>query len=120
VTNHQIWVAAVLVWLLGLFMAWCLGYMARDLHDRDRHSGLAGQLARVHLDLAAALDELDHLDEHTRLHWEAQRIPAPAPAAVHVHLAAPLPWPPHHSPIPLDTPRLLDAMPVLPVKEVQS
>jgi hypothetical protein len=120
VTHHQIWAAAVVVWLIGLFTAWCLGYAARDRHNPAQHSALADQLAQARLvELAAALDELDHLDD-ARLHWEAHRLPAPAPAAVHVHVAAPLPWPPHHPPMPLDIPRFLDAMPVLPAEEVTS
>ena len=118
-THHQIWASAVVVWLIGLFVAWCVGYAARDGHDPAQHSALVGQLARVRLELAAALDEFDQLD-HARLRWEAHRLPASAPAAVHVHVAAPLPWAPHHSPMPLVTPRFLDAMPVLPAEEVQS
>ncbi|HEX4099719.1 MAG TPA: hypothetical protein VHY21_04140 [Pseudonocardiaceae bacterium] len=119
-TTHQMWVTAVAVWVIGLFMAWCLGYAMRERPDRARDSGLVGQLARTRLEL----DVLDHLDEHARLYCDAHRAPAPAPAptpvAVHVHLAAPLPWPPHHPPMPLDGPRFLDAMPVLPAEEVQS
>ncbi len=118
-TDHQIWVTAVLVWLLGLFMAWCVGYAARNRHHPDRHSGLAGQLARVRLERAAALDEFDQLDD-VRLCCQAHRVPASAPVAVHVHVAAPLPWPAYHPAVPLGAPRLLDAMPVLPAKEVQS
>jgi hypothetical protein len=113
VTDHQIWATAVVVWLLGLFTAWCLGYAARNRHDPAQHSNLAGQLARVRL------DDLDQLDG-ARLRCQAHRLPAPAPVAVHVHVAAPLPWPPHQPPTPLGAPRLLDAMPVLPAKEVQS
>jgi hypothetical protein len=116
VTHHQIWASAVVVWLIGLFTAWCAGYAARDRHDPTQHSALVGQLARVRLQLAAALDELDD----ARLRWEAHRLPASAPVAVHVHVAAPLPWPAHHSLMPLAAPRFLDAMPVLPVEEVQS
>jgi hypothetical protein len=118
VTQHQIWVTAVVVWMVGLFMAWCLGYATRSRYDRARRSGLAGQLARTRLEL----DVLDHLDEHARLYCDAHRAPAPAPApvAVHVHVATPLPWPPHHPAMPLDGPRFLDAMPVLPAEEVQS
>jgi hypothetical protein len=119
VTHDHIWAAAVVVWLIGLFTAWCLGYAARNHHDPPQHSNLTGQLAQARLELAAALDELDHLD-HARLHWEAHRLPAPAPTAVHLHVAAPLPRPPHHPPMPLNTPRFLDTMPVLPAKEVQS
>jgi hypothetical protein len=119
VTHHQIWASAVVVWLIGLFVAWCVGYAARDRTDPTQHNTLTAQLTRVRLELDAALDELDHLD-HARLHWEARRLPAGAMAAVHVHVAAPLPWAPHHPPMPLDTPRFLDAMPVLPAKEVQS
>jgi hypothetical protein len=69
--------------------------------------------------LAAALNELDQLHD-ARLHWEAHRLPAAAPVAVHVHVAAPPPWAPHHPPMPLESPRFLDAMPVLPAEEVQS
>jgi hypothetical protein len=121
VTPHQIWATAVVVWLLGLFMAWCLGYATRDRYDPTRHSSLTGQLARARLERAAALEELDDL-EHTRLHCDAHRAPAPrpAPVAVHVHLAAPLPWLAHPTPMPLDAHRFLDAMPVLPAEEVQS
>jgi hypothetical protein len=117
VTQHQIWVTAVVVWLVGLFMAWCLGYAARNRQDRVGPSGLAGQLARTRLEL----DVFDDL-EYARLHWEAHRLPAPAraPAAVHVHVATPLPWLPHHPSMPLDAPRFLDAMPVLPAEEMQS
>jgi hypothetical protein len=118
VTQHQTWVTAVLVWLLGLFMAWCVGYAVRDRQQRAGHSGMAGQLAQVRLERAAALDELDQLDD-ARLHCEAHRVPA-APVAVHVHMAAPLPWPAYHPAMPLDTARFLDAMPVLPAEEVQS
>jgi hypothetical protein len=121
VTHHQIWASAVVVWLIGLFVAWCVGYAARDRHDPTQHRVLVGQLARLRLELDAALDELDHLDH---LQWEAHRLsassPVPVPVAVHVHVAAPLPWAPHHSPMPLHTSRFLDAMPVLPVEEVQS
>jgi hypothetical protein len=113
VTDHQIWATAVVVWLLGLFTAWCLGYAARNRHDPARHSNLTGQLAQVRL------DDLDQLDG-ARLHCQAHRLPQPAPVAVHVHLAAPLPWPPHQPPMPLGAHRFLDAMPVLPAKEVQS
>ena len=104
-TDHQVWVTAVLVWLLGLFMAWCVGYAARNRHDPARRSGLAGQLARVRLERAAALDELDQLDD-ARLHCQAYRVPAPAPVAVHVHVAAPLPWPAYQPPRPLDSPAI--------------
>jgi hypothetical protein len=117
VTHHHIWVSAVVVWLIGLFVAWCVGYAARDRPDPTQHRNLTAQLTRVRLELDAALDELDHLD---RMRWETHRLPAPAPVAVHVHVAAPLPWAPHSPPMPLDTPRFLDAMPVLPAKEVQS
>jgi hypothetical protein len=116
VTQHQIWASAVVVWMVGLFMAWCLGHATSNRHDPTRHSGLAGQLAQVRLERAAALDELDQLGH--RLHCEAHRVPAPAP--VHVHVAAPLPWPAYHPAMPLGAPRFLDAMPVLPVEEVQS
>jgi hypothetical protein len=119
VTHDQIWVAAVVVWLIGLFTAWCLGYAARDRHDSAQHSALTAELTRVRPEeLDAALDELDQLD-HARLQWEAHRLPASTPVAVHVHVAAPLAWPPHHPPMPINTPRFLDAMPVLPVEEVQ-
>jgi hypothetical protein len=119
-TSHQIWVLAVVVWLIGLFTAWCIGYAARDRPDPAQHSNLAGQLTRVRLERASALDDLDHLDD-TRLHCEAHRVPtAPAPVAVHVHVAAPLPWSAYHPPMPLGAPRFLDAMPVLPAEEVQS
>jgi hypothetical protein len=117
VTHHQIWAAAVVVWLIGLFTAWCLGYATPHSQDPAQHSALEGQLAQARVELAAALDESDQLD-HARLHWEAHRLPAPAPTAVHVYVAAPLPRPPHHPPMPLVTPRFLDAMPVLPAKEV--
>jgi hypothetical protein len=120
VTDHQIWATAVVVWLLGLFTAWCLGYAARDRHDPAQHSNLTGQLARVRLERAAALDEFDQLEHLDCKRWETHRLPAPAPVAVHVHLAAPLPWPPHQPPMPLRASRFLDAMPVLPAKEVQS
>jgi hypothetical protein len=116
-TSHQIWVLAVVVWLIGLFTAWCIGYAARDRPDPAQHSNLAGQLARVRLERASALDDLDHLD-HARLHCQAHRLPAPV--AVHVHVAAPLPWPAYHPPMPLGAPRFLDATPVLPAEEVQS
>jgi hypothetical protein len=120
VTQHQIWASAVVVWVIGLVMAWCLGYATRERPDRARRSDLAGQLARTRLEL----DVLDHLDEHARLYCDARRAPVPAPApapvAVHVHVAAPLPWPPHHPAMPLDGPRFLHAMPVLPAEEVQS
>jgi hypothetical protein len=119
VTHDQIWAAAVVVWLIGLFTAWCLGYAARDRHAPAQHSALTGQLPQARVEVAAALDELDQLDD-ARLHWEAHRLPAPAPTAVHVHVAAPLPWPPHHPLMPPVIPRFLDAMPVLPVEEVQS
>jgi hypothetical protein len=119
VTHHQIWASAVVVWLIGLFVAWCVGYAARDRPDPAQHRNLTAQLTRVRLELAAALDELDHLD-HARLHREAHRLPTSAPVAVHVHVAAPVPWSPHHPPMPLDTPRFLDAMPVLSAEEVQS
>jgi hypothetical protein len=112
------WAAAVVVWLLWVFMAWCLGYAAGHRRDRARHSRLTGPLAPARLERVAALEQLDELDEHARLRCEAHRVPAP-PVAVHVHVAAPLPWPPHHPAMPLDGSRVLDAMPVLPVKEVQ-
>lgn len=117
-TTHQMWVTAVVVWVIGLFTAWCLGYATRDRPDRARRSDLAGQLPRTRLELAV----LDHLDEHARRYCDAHRAPSPAPApvAVHVHVAAPLPWPPHHPAMPLDGPHFLDAMPVLPAEEVQS
>ena len=115
-TDHQIWATAVVVWLLGLFTAWCLGYAARNRHDPVRHSGLADQLTRVRPERAAALDDLDD----ARLHCQAHRVPTPAPVAVHVHMAPPLPWPAYHPAVPLDTARVLDAIPVMPVKEVQS
>ncbi len=118
-TSHQIWAMAVVIWLLGLFTAWCIGYATRNRHHPAQHNNLAGQLARVRLERASALDDLDHLDD-ARLHCQAHRLPAPAPVAVHVHLAAPLPWPAHQPAMPLGAPRFLDAMPVLPVKEVQS
>jgi hypothetical protein len=116
VTAHQIWVTAVVVWLLGLFAAWCLGHATRDRPDRVGRSTVVGQLSRIHLD---SIEELDRLDD-ARLHWEAHRLPTPAPVAVHVHVAAPLSWPPHHAPLPRNIPRFLDAMPVLPVEGVQS
>ncbi len=116
-THYQIWASAVVVWLIGLFVAWCVGYATRDRPDPAQHSNLTAQLTRVRLELGTALDELDHLD-HARRQWQAHRLPASAPVAVHV--AAALPWAPHHPPMPLVTPRFLDAMPVLPVEEVQS
>jgi hypothetical protein len=120
VTQHQIWATAVVIWVIGLFMAWCLGYATRERPNPARHNDLAGQLARTRLEL----DVLDHLDEHARLYCDAHRSSAPVPAltpvAVHVHVAAPLPWTPHHPARPLDGPRFLDAMPVLLAEEVQS
>ena len=44
--------ARVVVWLIGLFAAWCIGYAARDRPDPAQHSNLAGQLARVRLERA--------------------------------------------------------------------
>lgn len=108
-TADQIWMTAVVVGLLWVFMAWCVGYAAGHRHD-----------VRSHLDeLGAARAELDHLDEHPRRYCEAHRASA-SPVAVHVHVAAPLPWAPHHPAMPLDSPRFLDAMPVLPAEEVPS
>jgi hypothetical protein len=90
------WVTAVVVWLLWVFMAWCVGYAAGHRHEVR-----------------------SHLDEHPRRYCEAHRASAP-PVAVHVHVAAPLPWAPHHPAMPLDSPRFLDGMPVLPAEEVPS
>ncbi len=119
-TTHQMWVTAVAVWVIGLFTAWSLGYATRHRPDRAQRSDRAGQLARNRLEP----DVLDHLDEHARRYCHAHRTPAPGPApapvAVHVHVAAPLPWTPHQPAMPLDGPRFLDAMPVLPAKAVQS
>lgn len=118
-TAHQIWATAVVVWLIGLFTAWCVGYAARDRQHRAGHSSVLGQLARVRLELLAALDELDALD-HDRLRCEAHRQPAPTlPAVVHVHVTPPLPAAPPQS-MPLGTSRFFAAMPVLPAEEVQS
>ena len=116
-THHQIWASAVVVWLIGLFVAWCVGYAARNRHDPIQYSALTAHLTRVRLELDAALEELAELDG---VRWEAHRLPASTPVAVHVHVAVPLPWPAHHSLMPLESPRFLDAMPVLPVEEVQS
>jgi hypothetical protein len=113
--------AFLMVWLIGAIAGWCTGWALRGSNNRQWHANLVRQLAQVRLELAAALEELDHLD-HAWVQWEAHRAPAPTPAptAVHVHVAAPLPWAPQPPPMPLLSPRFLDAMPVLPVEEVQA
>jgi hypothetical protein len=105
--------AAVLVWLIGALVGWCVGWAARGEQNRAWHNTLRHHLTHARTDLAHALEEL----EDTRAQWEAERFPAPGPAVVHVHLTAPPSWAP---PPVLDPTRVIDAVAVLPEGRVSS
>ncbi|PZS26562.1 MAG: hypothetical protein DLM61_18110 [Pseudonocardiales bacterium] len=109
--------AAVLVWLVGFVPGWCAGWTARARDSRAWHRGLVRQLAQTRTQLADALDQLDQaLELDTTRTWAERVSPPPAPA-VHVHVDAALPsW--LASPALVNTPRLSNAMPVLPAEEV--
>ena len=112
--TREMLAAAVLVWLIGALVGWCVGWAARGEQNRAWHTTLRHQLTQTRRDLAQALDELDHA--HAR--WDAERFPAPGPAVVHVHLTAPPSWP-APSPV-LDPARVLEGLPVLPEGRVSS
>ena len=111
----------VFVWLFGVVVGWCAGWVARTEQNRLWHQGALRQLAaaraelnEIRAELAEALD-----DARAAQHHHADRVSA-APAVVHVHVAGPLPRSAQGSVTNPTTPFLdeLDAMPVLPVKEV--
>jgi hypothetical protein len=112
------------VWLFGAMVGWCAGWIARTEQNRGWQAGLHRQLAAARAELTAlreqlaeALDELD--DARAAQYHHTQRGPA-APTVVNVHVAAPVPWSAHGSVTNTTTRFLdeLDAMPVLPAKEV--
>jgi hypothetical protein len=114
----------LMVLLIGAVVGWCAGWITRTEQNRLWHHGALRQLAaaRAEIDeireqLAEALDELD--DARAAHYHHAQRVAA-SPAVVNVHVTAPIPWPAHGSMTNTATPFLdeLDAMPVLPAKEV--
>jgi hypothetical protein len=116
--------AFLFVLVVGLVVGWCAGWIARTEQNRLWHRGALRQLAAAQTELtglreqlAEALDELD--DARDAQYHHAHRGPT-APAVVHVHVAAPGPWSAPGSVTTTTTPFLdeLDAMPVLPAKEV--
>jgi hypothetical protein len=111
--TREMLAAAVLVWLIGALVGWCVGWAARGEQNRAWHTTQHHHLTQARRDLAQALDELDH----ARGRRDAERFPAPGPAVVHVHLTAPPSWAP---PPVLDPARVLDAVPVLPPGRVSS
>ena len=118
-TDHPMFAAAVLVWLVGAVVGWCVGWAARGEQNRAWHSGLMRQLAHTRAQLDQTLDQLDQAhDELDNTPTWAQRIPPPPAPAVHVHVDTALPsWLAPH-PAPPHTPRLSNPMPVLPAEEV--
>lgn len=102
--------AAVVIWLVGALVGWCLGWAARGEQNRARLAARARELERTRTQLAQAYAELDA----AHAHWQAQRVAAPpAGTVVAVNLGPLLPvapsWTAGHAPV-LGPP----ALPVLP------
>lgn len=110
------------VWLFGAMVGWCAGWVARTEQNRGWHRGALRHLAAARAELdgirAELADALDELDDARTAQYHTQRVPA-APTVVNVHLTTPLPWPAQGS-VTTPTPFLdgLDAIPVLPAREV--
>jgi hypothetical protein len=120
--SGEIFAVLLLVWLFGAVVGWCAGWVARTEQNRLWHRGVVRQLAGARAELtglreqlAEALDELD--DAQAAQYHHAQRGPA-APAVVHVHLTAPGPWLAPGAATTTPFVDELDAMPVLPAREV--
>ncbi len=96
--------AALVVWLIGAVVGWCMGWVARGEQNRRWHSNLVRQLAQTRARLAEALDELRANTERTC---------PPAPAVLHLHLAPPPPLWAAQRPSALPAIHTLDAMPEL-------
>jgi len=82
--------AAVLVWLIGALVGWCVGWVARGDQNRAWHRTLRWQLEDTRAQLTAALEQLE--DAYAQLeHARAGDGAAPGRAIIHVHLVPPLP-----------------------------
>ncbi len=122
-TDHPMLAVMVLVWLVGFVPGWCAGWTARARDSRAWHRGLMRQLTQTRAQLTDALNQLDQaLDELDTTRTWAERIPPPPLVpAVHVHVDAALPsWLAPHPALLNNTPRISNAMPVLPAEEVPS
>lgn len=110
---------AVLVWLVGAVVGWCVGWAARGEQNRGWHQGALRQLATARTELGELHAELDRALEELDDARSARYHPAPAaPAVVHVHVAAPGPWPEPPRLVPGHSTAFLDVMPALPAEEV--
>jgi hypothetical protein len=121
--SSETFAVLILVLLVGLVVGWCAGWVARTEQNRLWHRGALRHLAAARAEVTALREQLaealDELDDAQAAHYHhAQRLSA-APAVVHVHVAAPGPWSAQGS-VTTTTPFLdeLDAMPVLPAREV--
>lgn len=107
--TREMLAAAVLVWLIGALVGWCVGWAARGDQNRAWHRGLQLRLDDTRAQLTEALAQLE--DAYAQL--EDARTgdsAAPGRAVIHVHLAPPLLAVP---PLPAAG-RALDAAPVEP------
>ena len=81
--------AAVLVWLIGALIGWCVGWVARGDQNRAWHRGLARRLDDTRAELTATLEQLE--DAYAQLEdARAADGAAPGRAVLHVHLVPPL------------------------------
>lgn len=87
--------AALMVWLIGAVVGWCIGWAARGDQNRRWHHGLQRQLAQALTELAHVraelADTLDELDDVRAAHSQAARTPARVPTTVYVRVAGPVP-----------------------------
>ena len=104
--------AAVLVWLIGALVGWCVGWVARGDQNRAWHRSLARRLDDTRTQLTAALEQLE--DAYDQLEdARAGDGEAPSRAVVHVRLVPPLPGVASPA-LPAAPGRALGAAPVVP------
>ena len=88
--TREMLAAAVLVWLIGALVGWCVGWVARGDQNRAWHRSLPRRLEDMRAQLTAALEQLE--DAYAQLEdTRAGDGAAPGRAVIHVHLAPPLP-----------------------------
>ena len=110
--SREMVAAAVLVWLIGALVGWCVGWVARGDQNRAWHRTLRRQLDDARAQLTAALEQLE--DAYAQLEdARAGDGAAPGRAVLHVHLAPPLPGVAPR-PLPAAPSRALGTAPVMP------
>ena len=110
--TREMLAAAVLVWLIGALVGWCVGWVARGDQNRAWHRSLARQLEDTRTQLTAVLEQLE--DAYDQLEdARAGGGEAAGRTVLYVHLVPLLPGVAPR-PLPAAPSRALGAAPVVP------